>query len=78
MEESKVLKGISPDCRSYKILCELDKQGKITVLPREVVAEIERNLEKAFIEIKKEYMAREQRSAKMHPRVIIRRRNDYE
>ena len=71
MEESKVLKGISPDCRSYKILSELDKQGKITVLPREVVAEIERNLEKAFIEIKKEYMAREQRRECLLQSIIL-------
>jgi hypothetical protein len=72
MAELKFIDKMSKDCRSYKILAELDSEGKITVLPQKVSDEIERNLEKKFIQIREEYIARE-RKARSNDRIQIRR-----
>jgi hypothetical protein len=59
---AQLISRISSKSRSFKILSKLNKENKITVLSDEEANEIDRNLEEKFIQIEKEYLARERRT----------------
>jgi hypothetical protein len=69
---AKLISRISSKSRSFKILSELNKDNKITVLSDEESNEIDRNLEKKFMQIKKEYLARERISNRSVNYLIIK------
>jgi thermostable 8-oxoguanine DNA glycosylase len=59
---AQLISRISSNSRSSKILTELIKNNKIVVLSDEESNEINRNIQKKFIEIRQEYLARERRA----------------
>lgn len=73
MAKSKLLTKMSPKCRSYQILSELDNNGKVTDLSKKASDKIGRNLEKRFIEIKEAYVTQVKKSSKL----LIRDFNGY-
>jgi hypothetical protein len=61
MAKSKLLASMSPKCRSYQILSDLDKNKKIKTLSKQASDKIESNLERKFVEIKEVYVTQEKK-----------------
>lgn len=56
------MRKMSPKCRSFRILSDLNNNNKITVLSKKESYQIDNNLEEKFIKIKEEHLARERMS----------------
>jgi hypothetical protein len=61
MAKSKLLTSMSPKCRSYQVLSDLDRNQKIKTLSKHASDKIESNLEKKFVEIKEIYVTQEKK-----------------